>query len=146
LADQIFSNQKAKSFLIQKSIENRLQRPLKVDQDRKGDIFSVLEPNIDFSTNAFQLSQALCTPQQLKENKGLLRSCTKRSSSSSSSHEKPLSRFSGSSGVQDHASPLVLKQVKNKMQHEKYVNQLRFRDLRRRAASTQTKMSVVGEI
>jgi len=111
LADQIFSNQKAS---LSRSLSRiRWKRPLKVYQDRKGAIFSVLEPNIDFPTNAFQPSQALCTPKQHKGNEGLLRSCTERSSSSSSSHEKPLSRFSGSSDVQDHTLPLVLKQVKN---------------------------------
>ncbi|XP_058781894.1 uncharacterized protein LOC131656153 [Vicia villosa] len=135
---------KPKSIVNQKSIENMLQRHLKVDQVHKGDIFSALEPNIDFSTNDFQLSQAVCTPKQQKENQGFLQNFTDRSSSISS-HKKSLSRFSGSSGVQDLASPPVLKKVKNKVQHEKYVNQLRFRELKRRAASTRTKNSVVGE-
>ena len=128
---------KPKSIVTQKSIENLLQCHLKVDQNHKGDIFSVLEPNIDFSTNAILPSQELCTPKQQKENQGFLQS--------SSIHKKSLSRFSGSSGVKDLASPPVLKQVKNKVQHEKYVNQLRFRDLMRRAASTRAKKSVPGE-
>nr|ABN08739.1 IMP dehydrogenase/GMP reductase, putative [Medicago truncatula] len=135
---------KPKSIVAQKSIENLLQRHLKVDQNHKGDIFSVLEPNIDFSTNAILPSEELCTPKQQKENQGFLQICNERSSSSSI-HKKSLSRFSGSSGVKDLASPPVLKQVKNKVQHEKYVNQLRFRDLRRRAASTWTNKSVAGE-
>ncbi|CAK8566433.1 unnamed protein product [Lathyrus sativus] len=135
---------KQKSIVTQKSIENMLQCHLKVDQVHKGDIFSVLEPNIDFSTNDFQPSQALCTPKQQKENHGFLQNFTDRSSSFSS-HKKSLSRFSGSSGVQELATPPVLKQVKNKVQHEKYVNQLRFRELKRRAASTRTKNSIVGE-
>lgn len=133
---------KPKSYIGQKTIENLLQRHLKVDQDREGDIFSVLEPNIDFSTNnnAFLPSQALCTPKQQKENQGLLQSCTERSSSN---HKMSLSRFSGSN-VQNLVSPPVLKKVKNKVQHEKYINQLRCREFRRRAASVQTKMSIVG--
>ncbi|CAJ2675654.1 unnamed protein product [Trifolium pratense] len=137
---------KPKNIINQKSIENLLQRHLKVDQDHKGDIFSILEPNIDFSisTNAIQPSQKLCTPKQQKENQGLLLSCTERSPSSSS-HKKYPSRFSVAPGVQDLGSPPVLKQVKNKVQHEKYVNQLRVRDLRRRAASTRAKMSAVGD-
>ncbi|AES95895.2 hypothetical protein MTR_5g030750 [Medicago truncatula] len=130
---------KPKSIVTQKSIENLLQRHLKVDQNHKGDIFSVLEPNIDFSTNAILPGQELCTPKQQKENQGFLQS------SSIHKHKKSLSRFSGSSDVKDLASPPVLKQVKNKVQHEKYVNQLRFRDLRRRAASTRAKKSVGGE-
>jgi hypothetical protein len=135
---------KPKSIVTQKSIENLLQCHLKVDQNHKGDIFSVLEPNFDFSTNAILPSQELCTPKQQKENQGFLQICNERSSSSSI-HKKSLSRFSGSSGVKDLASPPVLKQVKNKVQHEKYVNQLRFRDLRRRAASSRAKKSVAGE-
>ncbi|PNX95628.1 hypothetical protein L195_g025711, partial [Trifolium pratense] len=137
---------KPKNIINQKSIENLLQRHLKVDQDHKGDIFSILEPNIDFSisTNAIQPSQKLCTPKQQKENQGLLLSCTERSPSSSS-HKKYPSRFSVAPGVQDLGSPPVLKQVKNKVQHEKYVNQLRVRDLRRRAASCRAKMSAVGD-
>ncbi|KAL5076682.1 hypothetical protein RYX36_015666 [Vicia faba] len=135
---------KPKSIVNQKSIENMLQRHLKVDQVHKGDIFSALEPNIDFATNGFQPSQALCTPKLQKENQGFLLNFTD-GSSSFSSRKKSLSRFSGSSGVQDLASPPVLKKVKNKVQHEKYVNQLRFRELKRRAASTRTKNSVVGE-
>ncbi|XP_058772582.1 uncharacterized protein LOC131646595 [Vicia villosa] len=138
---------KPKNIVTQKSIENLLQRHLKVDQVHKGDIFSALEPNIDFSINDFQPSQALCTPKQQKENQGFLQNFTDRSSSSSSfsNHKKCLSIFSGSSGVQDLASPPVLKKVKNKVQHEKFVNQLRFRELKRRAASKRTKISIVGE-
>ncbi|KAJ1382180.1 SANT/Myb domain [Sesbania bispinosa] len=134
---------KQKSYVTQKSIEKLLQRHLKVDQDREGDIFSVLEPNIDFSTNALQPSQAFSTPKQQKENKGLLQSCTE--ASSSSSHKKPLSRFSGSSAP-DLVSPPVLKQVKNKVQHEKYINQLRCREAKRRAASARSKMHITGQI
>lgn len=134
---------KSKSNITQKSIKKLLQRHLKVDQDREGDIFSVLEPNIDFSTNASQPIQALCTPKQQKENKGLLQSCTERSSSSSS-HKKSLSRFS-SSCVQGLVSPPVLKKIKNRVQHEKYINQLRCREARRKAASARTKVSITGD-
>lgn len=133
---------KSKSFITQKTIEKLLQRHLKVDQDHEGDIFSVLEPNIDLSTNTFQPNQALCTPKQQKENKGLIHSCTERASSSN--HKRSLSRFSGSD-VQNIVSPPVLKKVKNKVQHEKYINQLRFREARRRAASAQSKVSITGE-
>ncbi|KAJ1394280.1 hypothetical protein SESBI_34383 [Sesbania bispinosa] len=134
---------KQKNCITQKSIEKLLQRHLKVDQDHEGDIFSVFEPNIDFSTNAVQPSQVFSTPKQQKENKGLLQSCT--GTSSSSSHKKPLSRFSGSS-VPDLVSPPVLKQVKNRVQHEKYINQLRYREAKRRAASARSKMPMTGQI
>ncbi|CAJ1944478.1 unnamed protein product [Sphenostylis stenocarpa] len=115
---------KPKNIITQKSVEKLLQRHLEGDLDREGDIFSVLEPNIDISTNASQPSEALSTPKQLKENKGCLQSCTETSSSSG---RKPLSRFSGSH-ITDLVSPSVLKKVKNRVLHEKYVNQLRCRE------------------
>ncbi|XP_027362846.1 uncharacterized protein LOC113870453 [Abrus precatorius] len=132
---------KPKNIITQKSVEKLLQCHLKVDQDREGDIFSVLEPNIDFSTNAVQPSEILYTPKQQKENKGFLQSCSEKSSSSS--HKKPLSRLSSSS-VADLVSPPVLKHVKNKVLHEKYINQLRCREAKRRAASLQTGKMIEG--
>nr|KYP66387.1 hypothetical protein KK1_012679 [Cajanus cajan] len=123
---------KPKNIITQKSVEKLLQRHLKVDLTRDGDIFSVLEPNIEFSTNALQPSESLSTPKQQKENKGFLQICTE---TSSSIHKKPLSRFSGSH-AKDLVSPPVLKQVKNRVMHEKYINQLRCRESRRRADST----------
>ncbi|RDY11294.1 hypothetical protein CR513_04066, partial [Mucuna pruriens] len=129
---------KPKNIITQKSVEKLLQRHLKGDQDCEGDIFSVLEPNIVFSANALQPSEALSTPKKLKENKGFLQSCTE--TSSSSSRKKPLSRFSGLL-VTDLVSPPVLKKVKNRAMHEKYINQLRCREARRRAASTK----IIGE-
>ena len=134
---------KPKNYVTQKSVEKLLQRHLQVDQDREGDIFSVLEPNIDFSTNAFQPSVALSTPKQLKENQGLLQSCTEMSSSSHK--KKSLSRFS-SSCITNLVSPPVLKQVKNKGLHEKYINQLRCREARRRADSARIQVPVTGKI
>lgn len=115
---------KPKNIITQKSVEKLLQRHLKFDLNRDGDIFSVLEPNIEFSINALQPSESLSTLKQQKENKGFLQSCTE---TSSSIHKKPLS---------DLVSPPVLKQVKNRVMHEKYINQLRCRESRRRADST----------
>ncbi|XP_047162923.1 uncharacterized protein LOC124832695 [Vigna umbellata] len=128
---------KPKNIITQKSVEKQLQRRLAGDLDRAGDIFSVLEPNIDLSTNALQPSESLSTPKQLKENKGFLQSYTETSSSSGN---KVLSRFSGSHNT-DLVSPPVLKKVKNRVLHEKYVNKLRCRESRRRAAST----NIIGE-
>lgn len=133
---------KQKSFITQKSIEKLLQNRFKVDKDREGDIFSVLEPNIEIPTNALQSSPTFSTPKQLKENQGLLNSCT---GTSSSSQKKTLSRFSNSR-VSDVVSPPVLKQVKNKVQHEKYINQLRCREARRMAASKRTKKTITGKM
>ncbi|KAK7252469.1 hypothetical protein RIF29_36426 [Crotalaria pallida] len=133
---------KPKSYIAQKSVEKLLQGHLNVDRDREGDIFSVLEPNTDLSTNAFQPSEALSTPKQQKVKQGFLQNCTERSSSS---HKKPLSRFSGSC-ITDLASPPVLKQVKNRVLHEKYIHQLRCREAKRKAASARTQVPITGKI
>ncbi|XP_061336897.1 uncharacterized protein LOC133283977 [Gastrolobium bilobum] len=133
---------KPKNYITQKSIEKLLQRHLKVDQDLEGDIFSVLEPNIDFSSNTVKPCEGLSTPKQLKENQGMLQSCTE---TLSSSQKKPLSRFS-SSYVTNLVSPAVLKQVKNRELHEKYINQLRCREARRKAASARTQKPISGKI
>lgn len=124
---------KSKSYLTQKSLRKLLQCHRKVDQDREGDIFSVLEPDVDFSTNAFQPNDVLSTPKQLNEKQGWLQSCT--GTSSSTSHKKSFSRFSSPSDT-DLVSPPVLKQVKNRVQHEKYIKQLRCREAKRRAAAS----------
>ncbi|MED6127447.1 hypothetical protein PIB30_088236 [Stylosanthes scabra] len=136
---------KPKSCITQKSVEKLLQLRLQVnqDQDRRGDIFSILEPNIDFSMNASQPSVALSTPKKQKENQGLLQSCTEKSSSSHK--KKSLSRFSGPH-ITNLVSPPVLKQVKNKGMHEKYINQLRCREARRKANSARLQIPVTGKI
>ncbi|KAE9613315.1 hypothetical protein Lal_00027531 [Lupinus albus] len=135
---------KAKNYTTQKSVAMLLQRHLNIDRDCEGDIFSVLEPNTDLSTNdAFQPSEALSTPKQQKENQGFLKICTK--ASSSSSHKKTLSRFSGSC-ITDLASPPVLKQVKNRVLHEKYIHQLRCREAKRKAACAWIQAPITGKI
>ncbi|MED6137805.1 hypothetical protein PIB30_068449, partial [Stylosanthes scabra] len=133
---------KPKNCITQKSVEKLLQHRLQVNQDCRGDIFSILEPDIDFSTNASQPSVALSTPKKQKENKLFLQGCTE---TSSSSHKKSLSRFS-SSHITNLVSPPVLKQVKNKGMHEKYINQLRCREARRKANSARLQIPVTGKI
>lgn len=131
---------KSKSYLTQKSLKKLLQFNRKVDTDHEGDLFSVLEPNVDFPTNAFQPSCALSTPEKLDERQGRLQSCNEKSSLR---HGRPLSRFNSPCGP-DIVSPPVLKQVKNRVLHEKYINQLRCREARRRAASAQVEISKHG--
>ncbi|KAI4314459.1 hypothetical protein L6164_027367 [Bauhinia variegata] len=132
---------KAKNYLTRKYIEE-LQDRCKMDQDHDGDLFSVLEPDVKFSSNTLQPSSDLATPKQLKEKLGLLESC---SGLSSSGHKKSLSRFSKSSST-DLASPPVLKPVKNKVLHEKYIDKLRCRRVEsERAKKSIAKKSVNGE-
>ncbi|KAI9125233.1 hypothetical protein K1719_003849 [Acacia pycnantha] len=134
------SRSKSKSYLTQKSLRKLLQRNQKVGPVHEEDLFSVLEPNVDFPTNAFPPSDALSNPQKLDEKQGWLQSCNEKSSSRQG---KALSRFN-SSCDSDIVSPPVLKQVKNRVLHEKYINQLRCREARRRAASARVEMSKLG--
>lgn len=117
---------KFKSHLTQKSLRELVKRHRQVGEADEGDLFSVLEPDVNFST-----------PKQLNEKQGWLQSCT---GTSSSSHKKSLSRFNNSCET-DLVSPPVLKQVKNRVNHEKYINQLRCREARRRAASARVQIS-----
>ncbi|KAK4263051.1 hypothetical protein QN277_028527 [Acacia crassicarpa] len=135
------SRSKSKSYLTQKSLRRLLQRNQKVGPVHEGDLFSVLEPNVDFPTTAFPPSNALSTPEKLDEKQGWLQSSNEKSSSRQG---KALSR-SNSSCDSDIVSSPVLKQVKNRVLHEKYINQLRRREARRRAASAGVEMSKLGE-
>lgn len=129
---------KQKSHVTQKNVRQLLRMHYHQNQDHEADLFSVLEPNLDLSTQAFQPSVVLSTPKHLKKKQGLLQNCNERSSS----QKKPLSRFSGSCGTAL-ASPPVLKQVKNRVLHDKYIDQLLNRDAKRKAASEHTKKATL---
>ncbi|KAJ7943804.1 putative Homeodomain-like superfamily protein [Quillaja saponaria] len=131
---------KMKSYLRLKSVRELIKSHHKLDQDHQADLFYLLEPNMDISCTASQPS-VLSTPDQLQEKQGLLQKCSERSSLS---HKKPLSRFSSSCET-DLVSPPVLKQVKNRVLHEKYIDQLHSREARRKAASVRVEMSTARE-
>lgn len=113
-----------------KIFRHLIQKHYFVDQDYEADLFSVLEPNMDPSTQAIQPGVILSTPMQSSGKQGFLKKCRERPSS----HKKPLSRLSGSS-LTTLASPPVLKQVKNRVLHDKYIDQLHCREVKRKAAS-----------
>lgn len=128
---------KQKSHVLHKNARHLLRMHHHQNQDHEADLFSVLEPNLDLSTQALQHGIILSTPKNLKQKHGFLQKFDGRCSSG---HKKPLSRFSG---LREKAlvSPLVLKQVKNKVLHEKYIDQLHSRDAKRKTASEQAKKS-----
>lgn len=130
---------KQKTHLAQKTVRHLLQKHYHVDQAYEADLFSVLEPNMDPSAQAFQPGFILSTPKRLQEEQGFLQKFRERSSSS---RKKSLSRFSSSS-MTSLVSPPVLKQVKNRVLHEKYIDQLHCREARRRAASARAEKSFV---
>lgn len=129
---------KQKSHVLHKNARQLLRMHHQQNQNHEADLFSVLEPNLDVSTQAFQHSVVLSTPKHLQEKHGFLQKFNERSTSG---HKKPLSRFSASFGKA--LSPPVLKQVKNKVLHEKYIDQLHSRDAKRKKASEQAKNSTL---
>lgn len=114
---------KQKSHIIQRNVRHMLQNQYKVGQDSESDMFSLLEPTFNPSLN---LNLMLTTPDRTQETDDV----RKRSSTVL----KSVSRFSSSYGS-TLVSPPVLKQVKNKALHEKYIDLLNCREANRKAAS-----------
>ncbi|KAK9284326.1 hypothetical protein L1049_023497 [Liquidambar formosana] len=129
---------KQKSHLAQKTVRHLLQKHSNVDKLYEADLFSVLEPTVNPSTQAFQQSVILSTPEHAPEKQGLLQKFRERSSSG---HKKSLSRLISSCGTAL-VSPPVLKPVKNRALHEKYIDQLHCREAKRKAASAKASKSV----
>lgn len=130
---------KQKSYCAQKTIRHLLQKNYHVDADCEADFFSVLEPNINLSTRVDERPGSLSTPK-LQEQKKFLQKCHEIPSA----HKKPLSRFSESC-MMPLVSPPVLKQVKNKALHEKYIDQLHYREAKRKAASARAERFAPGK-
>lgn len=128
---------KKRTRLSQKTVRHLLQKHYHVDQDYEADLFSVFEPNMDPSTQVLHPGVILSTPKQSQEKQGFLRNFRERSSSG---HKKALSRFRSSSST-PLVSPPVLKQLKNKVLHEKYIDQLHCREARRKVASARAEKS-----
>ncbi|CAI9766893.1 unnamed protein product [Fraxinus pennsylvanica] len=126
-----FRSSKRKGLLAQKTVRQLLEKQQNTDQDYEADLFTVLEPRTSPSTQCFHESTAFATPQQ--SNKGIvfLKKCQEKTSSS---HKKQHSQLKSSCNTA-FLSPPVLKQIKNKALHEKYIDQLHWREARRKAAS-----------
>ncbi|KAH7840375.1 hypothetical protein Vadar_016129 [Vaccinium darrowii] len=129
------SHRKQSRQLAQKTVRQLLQKHYNVDQNYEADLFSVLESTMNPSTQALQKGLTPSTPEGVQKDSGYLKKCRERSSSA---HKKNhLSRLSGSYGA-TLASPPVLKPVKNKALHEKYIDLLHRREAKRRAAKVLT--------
>lgn len=129
-----FRTNKKKSHVTRKNARQLLQRHHKVNQYNEADLFSTLEPDINLTTQVLP-DAMLSTPELLKEKQGLTLKCNEMSSAGP---KNTRTRFSGSSRTAV-ASPPVLKQVKNKALHEKYIDQLHSRDAKRKAVSVKKK-------
>jgi len=118
-----------KDHLSHKNVRELLQNQNRMDRDYEADFFSIFEPDMNPSTQDSQLAVKISTPEHSKVKQGFLHKFHEKSSSG---HKKPLSRLS-SCGI-NIVSPPVLKQVKNRALHEKYIDQLHCREARRKAA------------
>uniref|UniRef100_A0A7N0VDL6 Myb-like domain-containing protein n=1 Tax=Kalanchoe fedtschenkoi TaxID=63787 RepID=A0A7N0VDL6_KALFE len=129
------ATKKRKTHLSQKKVRELLQKHCTLEKDYEGDLFSVLEGNIGSPLRVSQQTSGsgVCTPQIESPRKG---------SSSFSTRKKSVSRFSSAAQL---ISPPVLKPVKNKALHEKYIDQLHCRDAKRRAEFTRAKKTTVGK-
>lgn len=119
---------KQRSRIAQRTVRQLLQKHNRKDQNYEADLFSILEPNVNPSGHGSQQND-VSTPQHLQEKQGFLQKCHERCSG----QKKPLSRFRSSCWT-DLVSPPVLKQVKNRALHEKYIDQLHCREAKRKAA------------
>ncbi|KAF9681421.1 hypothetical protein SADUNF_Sadunf06G0224200 [Salix dunnii] len=126
-----------KNHLAHKNVRELLQNQNRMDRDYEADFFSIFEPDMNPSTQDSQLAVKISTPEHSKVKQGFLHKFHERSSSG---HKKPLSRLS-SCGI-DIVSPPVLKQVKNRALHEKYIDQLHCREAKRKAAYARAGKSV----
>lgn len=115
---------KMKSQMARKTVRHLLQKYCHVNENNEADLFSVLEPSVNPSDVAFQL-----TPKQLLKSP----ESSSKSRDRSSSGRKWVSRFNNRS-ESPLTSPPVLKKVKNMALHEKYIDQLHIRDRKRKVS------------
>ena len=111
-----------------------------MDQGDEADLFSILEPNTSPSMHALP-NVMLSTPKKLLEKQGFLQKCHERSSSGPKKHHSKL----GNSCTGALISPPVLKQIKNRALHEKYIDQLHSREAKRKADSARAEKEVLGK-
>jgi hypothetical protein len=103
---------KRKSVISHKNVRQLLHKSYKVDQNYETDLFSALESTANPPV-------VICTPdKKLQSPQSLLKTCQK----------KEMSRFSKEGIV----SPPVLKQVKNRVMHDRYIDRLRTREAKRK--------------
>ncbi|KAM7276226.1 hypothetical protein ACFE04_018092 [Oxalis oulophora] len=131
---------KHKGTLVHKTARDLLQKQYISNQNCQGDLFSVFEAEENPHVEANPTNATLSTPKLAKVKPKFLHN----EKSSSGCNKKPLSRFSGSC-LTAVVSPPVLKQVKNRALHEKYIDQLHCREAKRKTASERTKKAFAGK-
>ncbi|KAL7147810.1 hypothetical protein ABFS83_06G133500 [Erythranthe nasuta] len=119
-----------RTFLAQKTVRQILQKQQNEDQDYEADLFDILEstaiePSLDFIQEG---TSSFASPIP---NQG-----SKHQYSRLNSSKKAAAAF---------VSPPVLKQIKNKALHEKYIDQLHCREAKRKAESLRVAKRVEGK-
>ncbi|KAK8673016.1 hypothetical protein V6N13_111372 [Hibiscus sabdariffa] len=127
--DKRSRSRKSKSLVQKKTVRHLLQKQCYVNQGDEADLFSILEPNTSPSTHA-PPNTVFSTPTKLLVKQGFLQKCHERSSASKKLHSKL-----GNSSKETLISPPVLKQIKNRALHEKYIDRLHCREAKRKAES-----------
>lgn len=122
---------KQKSHLTRRTVQQLLHKQYAADQHYEADLFIVLEPTLDPSAQGIRENKLFSTPELNREGLGLDKRCKQISSSA---HGKLLSLSNDSRGATV-ISPPVLKKIKNKAVHEKYIDQLQLREARKKAMS-----------
>ncbi|CAA0811133.1 Homeodomain-like superfamily protein [Striga hermonthica] len=130
-----------RTLVAQKTVRQILEKQCNENHDYKADLFSVLEPGIELSSLDFQISTPFVSPVPNRASSVLSR-CLEMSSSAP--HKKQHSRLSCSQSAA-FVSPPVLKQIKNKALHDKYIDQLHCRDARRKMESLRNLKCVQGK-
>ncbi|CAN0917613.1 hypothetical protein LINGRAHAP2_LOCUS30405 [Linum grandiflorum] len=123
-----------KHRIAQKTVRQLLEKHNQSDQVHEADLFSLLEPCAQDS----QLKQVPSTPKNMQQKVLSLEKL------SDSGQKKPLSRFSNSRQP-DIVTPPVLKKVKDRFLHEKYIDQLHCREAKRKAAFSRVRKSTAGK-
>ncbi|KAE8694058.1 DNA binding protein, putative isoform 1 [Hibiscus syriacus] len=132
---------KHKSYLTQKkTVRHLLRKHHLVDEGDEADLFSILEPNTSPSMHVCP-NVMFSTPKVSLEKQGVLRKCHERSFSGCKKHRSKLVN----SCTEALVSPPVLKQIKNRELHEKYIDQLHNREAKRKAESSQAETVVRKE-
>ncbi|KAG9135624.1 hypothetical protein Leryth_002364 [Lithospermum erythrorhizon] len=128
------------SHMVQKTVRHLLQKQCNNDQDEGADFFAIFEATADPSNGASQQLTSYCTPEKNKRGSNFRTKCN----DTSSADRKSLSRLNMLSGS-CLTSPPVLKQIKNKVLHEKYIDQLHRRETRRKAALSKAAKQVASQ-
>ncbi|KAK8693144.1 hypothetical protein V6N13_070738 [Hibiscus sabdariffa] len=122
-----------------KTVRHLLRKHHLVDEGDGADLFSILEPGTSPSMHV--LPKVMLSTPKNSGKQGFLQKCLERSSSGCKKHRSRL----GNSCTGEFVSPLVLKQIKNRALHEKYIDQLHNREAKRKAESALAEREEAGK-